>query len=161
MIVVDVNVLAYTLINGIATPWAEKLRVMDPRWAVPSLWTYEFENILASYLRRDEWDVARAMVTLGNAASLLSVVRDPSPKTMFGLVGEYKITAYDAQYVALAMELKVPLVTEDKELVRKFQGVVYSMEGYWGAFGNRDLREPAGNYVVSTKRNRGPRKRSR
>jgi len=159
LIIVDTNVLAYTLIRGVATPWAEKLRGVDPRWAAPSLWTYEFENIVAAYLRRDEWDEARAIAALGNAVSLLSVVRDPSPETVFGLVRKHKITAYDAQYVALAIELNVPLVTEDKELLKKFPGKAYSMETYWNAFGNHDLQEPAREYRVSSKQKKASRKK--
>jgi hypothetical protein len=60
------------------------------------------------------------------------------------------------------MELNVPLVTEDRELLKKFPGKAYSMETYWNAFGNRDLQETAGKYEVSqNRRNKKTSKPSR
>ena len=46
--------------------------------------------------------------------------RDPSPASVFALCEKHGITAYDAQFVALALALECPLYTQDKELLRKF-----------------------------------------
>ena len=46
--------------------------------------------------------------------------RDPMAEDVFALVAEYGITGYDAQFVALANELRCSLYTQDKELLAKF-----------------------------------------
>jgi predicted nucleic acid-binding protein len=99
------------------------------------------------------------MNALRDARKFLAQEIEPSAETVFEIVREHKITAYDARYVALAMEMKVPLVTEDKELLKKFPGKAYSMDAYWSAFGNLDLQETAGDYRVSSKTRRAQRKK--
>ena len=44
MIVVDVNVIAYLLINGEKTVEARSVRELDSDWIVPDLWRDEFLN---------------------------------------------------------------------------------------------------------------------
>lgn len=56
MIVVDVNVIAYLLIDGPETPNVEDLLVWDAEWAVPLLWRSEWRSVLAGYLRRGDLD---------------------------------------------------------------------------------------------------------
>jgi predicted nucleic acid-binding protein len=152
MIVVDANIIAYRVLVNDRMPVAMRLFDMDREWVSTSLWEAEFSNILAMSLRNGSWTVAQAVDALEEAGKCLAQELEPPAETVFKLVQEHKITAYDAQYVALAMELKVPLVTEDRELLRKFPGMAYSMEGYWNAFGNRGLQEPAWKYVVPGKK---------
>lgn len=159
MIVVDAHILAYKVLEDVRTISARRLFVQCGDWVSTSLWEPEFSNILAMPLRNGLWSVRQAVDALEEARSCLAQVSEPSSELVFELVQRHKITAYDAQYVALAMEMKVPLVTEDKELLRKFPGNAYSMESYWNAFGNRDLQEPAGDYRVSSKTRRVPRKK--
>ena len=40
------------------------------------------------------------------------------------LAAEHQISAYDAQYVALALAHKLPLISEDRALQRKFPEIV-------------------------------------
>jgi predicted nucleic acid-binding protein len=157
MIVVDANVIAYRVLANDRTTLALRLFDMDGEWISTSLWEYEFSNILAMPLRNEAWNVQQAVNALRDARKFLARVMEPSTETVFEIVRRHKITAYDAQYVALAIELNVPLVTEDKELLKKFPGKAYSMETYWNAFGNRDLQEPAGDYRVASKARRVPR----
>jgi predicted nucleic acid-binding protein len=44
--------------------------------------------------------------------------------------GECNISAYDAQFVALARELGVPLITQDRKLLRVAPGEAMSMKQY-------------------------------
>lgn len=159
MIVVDANVIAYRVLANDRTTLALRLFDMDGEWISTSLWEYEFSNILAMPLRNEAWNVQQAVNALRDARKFLARVMEPSTETVFEIVRRHKITAYDAQYVALAIELNVPLVTEDKELLKKFPGKAYSMETYWNAFGNRDLQEPAREYRVSSKQKSVSRKK--
>jgi predicted nucleic acid-binding protein len=161
MIVVDANIIAYRVLANDRTASAMRLFDMDGEWISTSLWEYEFSNILAMPLRNELWNVQQALNALRDARKFLAQVMEPSTETVFEIVRRHKITAYDATYVALVIELNVPLVTEDKELLKKFPGKTYSMETYWNAFGNRDLQEPAREYRVSSKQKSVSRKKGK
>ena len=59
----------------------------------------------------------------GLAAALAPCEQDSPPKAILDLVSAYGITGYDAQFVALAIELDCSLYTQDKELLRKFPAI--------------------------------------
>lgn len=46
------------------------------------------------------------------------------------VAAKYGITGYDAQYVALALNLAVPLITEDRKLRQAVPGVAISMQEF-------------------------------
>jgi len=52
VIVVDVNVVAYFLIEGEHTERARELWRRDPDWRLPPLWRHEYLNVLATFVRR-------------------------------------------------------------------------------------------------------------
>lgn len=161
MIVVDANILAYSLLEDERTPITQQVRIADPVWAAPSLWVFEFENILAMFLRAERWKPEQASEFLSKAETLLALVRNPPQAAVFGIVHRHKITACDAQYVALAGELSVPLVTQDSELLRKFPVNAYSLEGYLEAFGPRGIHEPGGTYSADDSKVNPKRKKTR
>jgi predicted nucleic acid-binding protein len=131
MIVVDSNVLAARNLTGAQTPLAETVELTDSLWIVPSLWRYEFQNILAKGL----W--ARQLTAEG-AIHVWRVVMDrmvnneidPSAQKIIDLSARHHITAYDANFIALAMEMGVVCVTEDGELQKKFPETAMSMETF-------------------------------
>ena len=53
-----------------------------------------------------------------------------SSERVFELVVQSKCTAYDCEYVALAEELGVPLVTADKQLLKAFPKIAVSLAGF-------------------------------
>lgn len=114
MIVVDVNVVAYLLIEGSHTDQSESVLTRDPVWAAPLLWRSEWRNVLAGYLRRGELDRAGVLDRIGAAGTLVEgreyVVDDAR---VMDLVAASPCSAYDCEYVALAEALDVPLVTND------------------------------------------------
>ena len=55
---------------------------------------------------------------------------DPSPERVIDLASHYRITAYDANFIALALEMDVLCVTEDAELQRKFPAIAVGMETF-------------------------------
>ncbi len=71
---------------------------------------------------------------------------DPSPAKVIDLVAQYGITAYDAQFIALAMEMGILCVTEDGELQSKFPRVAVSMDHFLKKPTIRDVRERRGAF---------------
>ena len=46
------------------------------------------------------------------------------------VAAKYAITGYDAQYVALAQSLNVPLITEDRKFHNAVPGIAFSMQEF-------------------------------
>ncbi|MDH3423449.1 MAG: type II toxin-antitoxin system VapC family toxin [Gemmatimonadota bacterium] len=123
MIVVDVNVVAYLLIDGEHTAAAEAVLTADPEWAAPLLWRSEWRNFLAGYMRRGELDRAAALERV-EAAERLVQGREylADSARVMALVEASTCAAYDCEYVALAETLDVPLVTNDRRVLGDFPG---------------------------------------
>jgi predicted nucleic acid-binding protein len=125
MIVVDTNVLAYLFIQGVHTPSAEALLVKEPQWFAPMLWRSEFRNILAGYMRRGDVSFDGAYKILREAESLLAGNEyEPDSLQVLELVRDSECSAYDCEFVAVAMALNAKLVTMDKALLKAFPKVV-------------------------------------
>ena len=124
MIVADSNLIAACVLESSATEDALRLRNGDPDWRVPLLWRYEFMNIMATMIKAGRLDKAVATsLFFALSAELEYGEHDPAPKSVFELVTAYGISGYDAQFVALAIELNCPLYTQDKELLEKFPSI--------------------------------------
>jgi predicted nucleic acid-binding protein len=121
VIVVDSNVLAYLYLPGEYTAAAEALLERDPDWAAPILWRSEFRNILAGYLRRKDISFEQAVSLQSEAESLLAGCEfEVESRTVLELVRDSDCSAYDCEFIALAMKLDTKLVTMDKKLLRAF-----------------------------------------
>lgn len=131
MIVVDVNVVAYLLIAGDKTELAQQAWAKDPQWRVPTLWRHELLNVLATYVRNGGVAAEGALTIWRQAIALLgSGEEQPSMEQALLLTAEHQISAYDAQYVALALAHRLPLISEDRTLQRKFPEIVLSLEEF-------------------------------
>lgn len=121
MIVVDTNVLAYLYLPGEYTAAAEALLERDPEWAAPILWRSEFRNILAGYLRRKMLTFEQAHSLQREAEDLLEGSEfEVDSYAVLELVRDSDCSAYDCEFVALAMKLDSKLVTMDGKLLRAF-----------------------------------------
>ena len=121
MIVVDSNVLAYLYLPGEYTAAAEALLVQDSDWAAPILWRSEFRNILAGYLRRKAITFEQANSLQREAESLLEGAEfEVESIAVLELVRDSDCSAYDCEFIALAMKLDTKLITMDKKLLRAF-----------------------------------------
>ena len=121
MIVVDSNVVAYLYLPGEHTDKAEALLEKDAHWAAPLLWRSEFRNILAGYIRRKTLTFETARELQMEAESLLAgAEHEVDSRLVLELVRDSDCSAYDCEFVALAMSLGVKLVTEDKKLLKAF-----------------------------------------
>ena len=121
MIVVDSNVLAYLYLPGEYTSAAETLLEQDSDWAAPILWRSEFRNILAGYLRRKAITFDQANSLQREAESLLEGAEfEVESIAVLELVRDSDCSAYDCEFIALAMKLDTKLITMDKKLLRAF-----------------------------------------
>jgi predicted nucleic acid-binding protein len=120
VIVVDSNIIAYLLIPGDRNVEADGVFQKDSDWIVPLLWRSELRNILTLYMRHSGMSLLLAEQTMTKAESLLAGGEySVLSSEVLALTHERAISAYDAEYVILAMHFGVPLVTMDKKLLRE------------------------------------------
>jgi predicted nucleic acid-binding protein len=129
VIVVDTNVLVYLLLPGEHTEQAERVLRRDPVWAAPLLWRSEFRNVLAVYMRQGRLSLDQALQLMDNAEILLQGREyTVSSVRVLGLVAGTRCSAYDGEFVALAQDLGLPLVTSDTRLLAEFPATVIAMD---------------------------------
>jgi predicted nucleic acid-binding protein len=121
MIIVDANIIAYLLLETEHTPLAEAVWARDPDWYVPVLWRSEVENILVNAVRHNHLTIEKARERMEMALHILDDREDlVSSDQVLILATQSGCTAYDCEYVALARQYGVSLVTFDKAIVKKF-----------------------------------------
>lgn len=121
MIVVDSNVVAYLYLPGEYTADAEALLERDSEWVVPVLWRSEFRNILAGYLRRKTLTLDQVCSLQDEAEDLLMGSEfEVASEAVLKLVSDSDCSAYDCEFIALAIKLNTQLITVDKKLLKAF-----------------------------------------
>ena len=131
MIVVDANILIYSLIEGDYSAQVLALRKKDPDWRTAPLSLHEVLNVLATYQRRKVLTTAQCKKLLEHAERFVAMAQgEVKMDDAFAVAVKYAITGYDAQYVALAQSLKAPLVTEDRKLREAVPHIAVSMQEF-------------------------------
>jgi len=121
MIAVDTNVIAYLFLPGQFAAQAEDWLRKDREWVAPLLWRSELRNLLGGYLRRKQLtfeemrDVQRAAEAL-----LMGNEHEVDSQRVIELVRDSDCSAYDCEFVSVAMRLDVKLLTADKKILRAF-----------------------------------------
>lgn len=124
MIVVDTNVIAYLWLPGARTAAAERLLKEDPDWNAPLLWRSEFRNVLAGCLRRGDVKLETALQIANGAEGQMRGREFSVPSAqVLPRVEESDCSAYDCEFVVLAQELGLALVTSDQKLLKNFPSV--------------------------------------
>lgn len=131
MIVADANLIAYFFIQGARSELARRVGERDSDWIVPPLWRHEFANVLSVAVRKAGLASDVAISVYEKAAVLLSPgEREVSMTDVIRLATLHAVSVYDAEYAALARSLRIPLVTEDRELLKIFPDVAISMRDF-------------------------------
>ena len=129
MIVADTNVIAYLFIPGIYTGLAETLLRQDQEWAVPLLWRSEFRNVLAGYIRRKYMAFDTAVSIIEQAEFFLRPLEfSVASFRVLELVARSKCSAYDCEFVVLAQDLNIPLITTDNQILTSFPQIAVSLK---------------------------------
>lgn len=131
MIVADVNLMACLLLAGPDTGLAQQVFQKDSTWAAPVLWRSEFRSILAAYMRQRGLGISEAWQAHELAEGLVSAHEYTlGGERVLQLVAASPCSAYDCEYVALAEELQVRLVTSDRQVLRHFPRVAISPQDF-------------------------------
>lgn len=119
MIVVDTNVMVNLVFGGAEGAGAADLLRRDPEWAAPVILLSELRNVLFGVVRRGAATSEQVKEMGDNAAQVLgSRLADVPGGMVIDIALECGLTAYDAEFVAVARTLGIPLVTLDREILR-------------------------------------------
>ena len=121
MILVDTNVIAYLFVRGEETARAQAALARDPEWAAPQLWRSEFRNVLARLQRRGVVSLAQALEIMNRAVEQMAAREFAvASDDVLTLAAESGCSAYDCEFVTLARDLRVRLVTTDHQVLSAF-----------------------------------------
>lgn len=139
MIVADANLLAYLLLDTELTAQAREVWYADGDWAVPEVCLFEFTNVLVKFVRGGQIPLRQALRVERLAAgrvgrNIVEVRQSDALRLAAGLV----IAGFDAHYLAAAIILRVPCVTEDKALRRAAPRHTLSMNQFLSWRGKHD-----------------------
>jgi predicted nucleic acid-binding protein len=122
VIVVDTNVIASLLLpTNEHSKAAMDLLERDRDWAAPVLWRSEFCNLLATAVR-NSWlseDQAKGLLSSAEELMIDGDYRVPADQVLSTAITS-RCTAYDCEFVVLAKDLGVDLITADRALLRAF-----------------------------------------
>lgn len=131
MIVVDTNILIYSLILCEKTALAQNLRAHDADWRVPDLCQHETLNVLVNYQRSGLLTLDQCQELLRRARAFMQVAQSELDLSQaLHVAAQLRLTGYDAQYLVLAQTLDVPLITEDRKLRNAAPGLALSMNEF-------------------------------
>jgi predicted nucleic acid-binding protein len=131
VIVADSNLVAYLLIPGHKSALAEKILIKDADWAVPLICRSEMRNILTLYMRHEGMSLGQATSTMEKAEALWRDREYTVPSdAVLKLTSLSLVTAYDGEYVVLAKQLGVTLITFDKPVRKAFPDITVEPETF-------------------------------
>ena len=129
MIVVDTNIIGYLYLSCERSIQAERALLKDAEWVAPLLWRSELRNVLALYVRRNILSLTDAIRIIDEATALMQGGEyEVSSYQVLQLAEESGCSTYDCEFVALAHDLGVLLVTVDKQIVKHFPGSATALE---------------------------------
>lgn len=115
MIVADTSIIVPLMLDHEEAERATRARRIDREWRVPRLWQAEFANTVNKLMIARELSLSDADEAMRLAdrefrprevdVSLVDIVRAAQ---------KYRLTAYDATFLALGIKLGVPVVTNDR-----------------------------------------------
>jgi predicted nucleic acid-binding protein len=134
MIVVDANVIAALILpTSDNTEAATAALETDRDWVAPVLWRSEFRKMLATGVRSGWFELELALEAMETAEELMEGGEySVGSADVLRLAAESGCTGYDSEYVVLAKQLSVGLITLDKALLRSFPDVAVALSSYAG-----------------------------
>lgn len=131
MIVADTNLIAYLVIEGERTEAAERALSLDPEWIAPLFWRSELRNVLATQCRHGLLTLEQTVRAMDLAERLMEGHEYAlASEIVLRLAADSGCAAYDCEFVALARQREIPLVTSDRELLEAFPATAVSPERF-------------------------------
>jgi len=125
MIVVDSNILVHFFLNGEHRNLLERVRSRDSEWVAPILWRSEFRNVCIKMNRFGNIPLPVLLKGMEEADDVMraSTFRVQSNHVIV-IAHRYQLTAYDAEYLSLALELDCQVLTFEKAMISKCPDVI-------------------------------------
>jgi len=131
MIVVDTNIIAHFWLPSDGSELCEQLFQKEPHWIAPLHWRSEFRSVLFLYLRKDLISLSQAMLIAEKAETQMFEREYHVNSNRVLEIGESSsCSAYDCEFVSLAMDLGIQLVTLDKQILKDFPGISSHPENF-------------------------------
>jgi predicted nucleic acid-binding protein len=131
MIVVDTNVTVQLMIASINSDLAHRLFELDDAWILPPVWRHEFLNVMATYGKAGGMPIPRCISVWQTANAFFSnSIENINYEAALELAVRHNLSAYDSQFVHLAITHQISLVSEDRRLREKFPGLAFSLKEF-------------------------------
>lgn len=132
MIVVDTNILVAFCLVSPKSALTRQLWEADSNWHAPAFWMSEFRNVLVLYRRQGIADNRACLDAMDLALETVpdANTHEPLTERVLELALVSGCSAYDCEFVAIAEELGVPLLTWDKQVVKAFPKAAYEPETF-------------------------------
>ena len=131
MIVVNTNIISYFYLNSDYSSIAEQTFKKDPVWSAPLLWRSEFRNVLTFYIKKNIITLTEAIEIFEFAEELLKENEyEINSVQVLSLSHSSGCSAYDCEFVSLAKDLDISLITEDKKILKNFRDLAVSMNQF-------------------------------
>lgn len=122
--------ISYPFLPTTYSERASRLYLADADWTVPS-WRSEFRNVLALYLQQQIITLTEALLIMEEAGALMADHEfTVTSLQVLTLTDSGSCSAYDCEFIALAKQLDVKLVTQNKKILREFLDVAVSLDDF-------------------------------
>ena len=117
LIVADTNLIAALAVKTDASALAFAVLTQDSEWMAPQIWESEFRNALIGMVRAGKIEMKTANAAFGLASESVETFA-VATRAVLRLAEEYGLSAYDAEFAALAEWLDCKIVSFDEDLLR-------------------------------------------
>ena len=123
MIVVDTNTLAYFWLPSDHSELCEQLFQWDSDWVAPVLWKSEFRNVVTLCMRKKFIDLSEALQISEKAENQMKEREfHVNSVQVYDLANRSNCSVYDCEFISLAEELDIKMITMDKQILHSFPG---------------------------------------
>jgi len=134
VIVVDTNIIGYLFLSAERSTQAESALRRDSEWNAPLLWRSEMRNVLVNYMRKGRLSLEDSLEIMDAASELMRGGEfEVTNLDVLGFASRSKLSAYDCEFVVLAHDLDVPLVTVDKQILSEYPQTAISLMAFAGS----------------------------
>ena len=117
MIVVDNNLIVAYTVKTAETATAEAVEKKDSEWVAPPLWESEYRSAMIGLMRAGKIGMPTAIAAHAIATQMVQSL-SVSTSAVLRLAESHGLTAYDAEYAALAEWLEIPCLSFDTDLLK-------------------------------------------
>jgi predicted nucleic acid-binding protein len=117
LIVADANLIAALTVKTDAAALAFAVLTKDSEWMAPPIWESEFRNALIGMVRAGKINMKTVNAAFALAAESVETF-SVSTAAVLRLAEAYGLSAYDAEYAALAEWLDCQIVSFDDDLLK-------------------------------------------